>query len=448
MVQEGNGREQWGTRWGFILATVGSAVGLGNVWRFPTVVAENGGGTFLIIYLVVVLLIGIPIMIAEITLGRAGKQNVIGTIKSLSPRRGWWVIGILPIAASFIILSFYFVVAGWTLLYILGSVSGITSGLETKELTQLFAGITGNPVLPLIAQAVFITITVTIVILGIKKGIERWGKILVPGIILLLLILLIRTSFLEGFWSGVAWFLRPELDALTFSTALEAVGQVFFSFSLGMGAILTYGSYLPRKSNIPANALYISFADLGVAILTGLIIIPALFVFGVSPETGPGLIFITLPALFNTIPLGMLWSTIFFLLLTFAALTSTISLLEVIVAYLVEETGLSRFFAALLSGLGIFIVAVPAALSQGVLADILIWGLDIFDFLDFTASNIMLPLAGLFLVIFVGWVWKSKNAVKVIREGAFFSLAPAWSLLIRFVVPVAIAYIFFNAAFS
>lgn len=449
MARDEPGREQWGTQWGFILATIGSAVGLGNIWRFPTVVAENGGGTFLFVYLIVVFLIGIPMMIAEITLGRAGRQNVIGTLRRLSPRGdGWRIIGVLPIAASFIILSFYFVVAGWTLIYILSSLSGLLSGMGTEDLSRFFTVVTGNPVLPLVAQAVFISFTVIIVVLGIKKGIERWGRILMPGIIILLVILLIRTSLFEGFWSGVVWFLRPDLAALSFSTALEAVGQVFFSFSLGMGAILTYGSYLPRRSNIPANSLYISLADLGVAILTGLIVIPALFVFGLSPETGPGLIFITLPALFNTITLGMLWSTIFFLLLAFAAITSTISLLEVLVAYLVEETGLTRFFAAVLSGMGVFIVGIPAALSFGVLENIRIGGATVFDFLDFNASNILLPLGGLLVIVFIGWIWGTGNAVNELEKEGTFKYSRVWSLLVRFLVPLAIAYIFISAFIS
>ena len=373
MAPKKDGREQWGSQWGFILATVGSAVGLGNVWRFPTVVAENGGGTFLLIYLLIVFLVGIPLMIAEIALGRAGKRNVVGSLRTISPRYGW-MVGIFPLAASFIVLSFYFVVAGWTLIFVISSIGGVTTGMEAEELTRFFQAITSNTIYPLVAQIGFIAITVAIVIVGVKNGIERWGKILMPGIILLLLVLLIRTAFLDGFWSGVAWFFRPELEALTFSTALEGVGQVFFSFSLGMGAILTFGSYLPRQSNIPQNSLYISLADLGVAILTGLIVIPALFVFGLSPETGPGLIFITLPALFNTIPWATVWSTIFFLLLTFAAVTSTVSLLEVLVAYLREELGWGRSAAAVLAGLGIFLVSVPAALSQGALDYVSVWG--------------------------------------------------------------------------
>ncbi len=435
-------RESWGSQAGFLLATVGSAVGLGNVWRFPTVTALNGGGAFVLVYLVIILLLGLPVMIAELTLGRAGKSNVIGVFTRLAPRSKWWLAGVLPLAASFIILSFYAVIAGWTLLYIFSSLAGFTAGLDTAGLASLFAVLTETPVYPVAAQAVFLILTVAIVVVGVKKGIERWGLVLMPGIFLFLIILFIRTMFFKGVWSGIAWFLRPNLAALSFSTVLDAVGQVFFSFSLGMGAILTYGSYLPRDSDIPRNSFYISVVDLGVAILAGLIVIPSLFVFGLDPETGPGLIFITLPAVFNTIPLSMLWATLFFLLLAFAALTSAISMLEVIVAYLIEELRWTRFTAAAAAGAGVFLLGVPAALSRGVLRGVLIGGLDIFAFLDFIASNLMLPLGGLLLIIFVGWVWGVRKAAREIRTlGVGFRLEGAWSFLVRFVVPLAIGYI-------
>jgi neurotransmitter:Na+ symporter, NSS family len=418
---------------------------LGNVWRFPTVVAENGGGTFVLVYLVVVFLVGIPMMIVELTMGRAGKRNVIGLFRRLAPRSGWWLAGLFPVAASFIVLSFYSVVAGWVLLYIFSSLAGFTAGLDAAGLEGLFAAISGNSAYPLIGQALFLFVTAAIVVVGIKKGIERWGKVLMPGIFFLLLVFFIRTMFFEGVWEGIVWFLQPDLGALTFGTALEAVGQVFFSFSLGMGAIITYGSYLPRDSNIPHNSLLISMADVGVALLTGLIVIPSLFVFGLSPETGPGLIFITLPSIFNTLPFGILWSSTFFLLLAFAALTSAISLLEVLVAYLVEEMRWSRFTSALTASLGIFALSIPAALSQGVLAGISVGGLDIFEFLDFTTSNVLLPLGGLLAVLFTAWIWGAKKAVREIEAaGNAFKLQGAWSLLVRFVVPLAIAYILFS----
>lgn len=442
-------REEWGSRKGFILATVGSAVGLGNVWRFPTVVAENGGGAFVLVYLAMVFLVGIPIMIAELTLGRSGGSNVVRVFRKLAPGSGWWLAGLFPAAASFFILAIYSVVAGWVLVYIFSSLAGLTSGLDAGELSALFSSITGSAAYPLLGQAVFLFITAAIVVVGVRKGIERWGKILMPGIILLLLVFFVRTMFFEGVWSGIVWFLKPDFSAFTYSTALEAVGQVFFSFSLGMGAIMTYGSYLPRESNIPGNSLSISIADVGVALLTGLIVIPSLFVFGLSPETGPGLIFITLPAIFNSIPFGMLWSTVFFLLLAFAALTSAVSLIQVQVAYLTEELGWSKFFAALITALGIYLISIPTALSQGALAGIALAGLNIFDFIDFFASNLLLPLGGLLAVIFTGWVWGVRKAVTEMKTaGNDFKLQGVWSVLVRFLVPLAVAYILISGLVS
>jgi NSS family neurotransmitter:Na+ symporter len=337
------------------------------------------------------------------------------------------------------------VIAGWTLLYIFGSLAGYTANLDAAGLAGLFAVLTESPVFPVAAQLVFLALTVSIVIIGVKKGIERWGLVLMPGILVFLLILFLRTIFFPGVWGGIAWFLRPNLQALSIFTVLDAVGQVFFSFSLGMGAILTYGSYLPRDTDIPASSLVIALVNLGVALLAGLIVIPSLFVFGLDPDTGPGLIFITLPAVFNTIPLGMFWSTLFFMLLAFAALTSAISMLEVVVAYLIEELGWRRFSSALAAGAAVFALSVPAGLSRGVLGGVKIGGLDIFAFLDYIASNLMLALGGLFMIIFVGWVWDARRASREIRQqGVSFRLQGAWSLLVRFVVPLAIAYILFS----
>ncbi len=436
-------RANWGSRMGFILATVGSAVGLGNVWRFPTVVAENGGGAFVLLYLLMVLLIGLPTMVGELTLGRAGNRNVVGVFSQLTTRmHKWWLIGILPILASFAVLSFYTVVAGWSLLYVFSSLAGITADLGTTELEKLFNFLTGNVYFPILGQFVFMALTVSIVIIGVRKGIERYVTFLMPAVVLLMLILFARTLFLEGAWEGIGWFFRPELQQLSFNTALEAVGQVFFSFSLGMGAIIIYGSYLGKDSNIPMNSILISGADVGVALLSGLIVIPSLFAFGISPETGPGLIFVTLPAIFNTFPGSILWTTIFFLLLTFAALTSAVSLLEVIVSYLKEERKWSRSISAIFVGGLIFVVSIFAGLSQGPYEEIALAGMNFFNFLDFTASNILLPLGGLCIVLFIGWVWGTQQAsAEITRENRSFKWAAAWSILIRYLVPISIGYI-------
>jgi neurotransmitter:Na+ symporter, NSS family len=442
-VVDGNGREQWNSRLGFILATVGSAVGLGNIWRFPTVVALNGGGAFVLLFLIIVLIIGVPVIIAELTLGRRSQRNIVSTFLKLAPGKNWWIVGFIGLAAVFIILSFYSVIAGWAGIYFFASALGFFSGQDTEGLTQIHNFIVSHPVLPITGQGIFMAITVAIVVVGVTRGIERFSKILMPGIIIILFILLGRTLLLEGAVEGVLWFLRPDLSLITVNTALEAIGQVFFSFSLGMGAILTYGSYLSSKENIPQSALLISFADVAIALLAGLIVIPALFVFNVQPEVGPGIIFITLPAIFNTIPGGIIWSSLFFLMLSFAALTSAVSLLEVVVAYFIDERKWSRLTAAITLGALIFLLGIPSALSQGILAETLILGRNFFDFMDFTSSNILLPLGGLFTVIFLAWIWGADKAIVEINRGAHrFMWAKPWSFLIRFVIPAAITYIF------
>ncbi len=436
-------REQWNSRTGFILATVGSAVGLGNVWRFPTVVVQSGGGAFVLLFLAIVLVIGVPAIIVELTLGRRSQKNILGTFLILAPGTKWWVAGLFSLVAVFVILSFYSVIAGWAAIYFVGSLLGIFSGLETEGLTLLFGEIAGHGFLSLLAQGIFMLATIIIVSTGITGGIERWSKFLMPGIIVILFMLLGRTLLLEGALEGVLWFLTPDLSQINLDVALSAVGQVFFSFSLGMGAILTYGSYLSPRENIPQSAILIGFADVAIALLMGLIIIPALFVFNVQPEVGPGIIFVTLPAIFNTIPGSMVWSALFFLMLTFAALTSAVSLLEVGVAYFMDARKWSRRAATVLLGSLIFLIGVPSNLSQGIWSNVLIFGRDFLDLMDFTASSILLPLGGFFTVIFLAWIWGTENALKELNKGAStFMWGSGWAFLVKYIIPVAILYIF------
>ncbi len=436
-------REQWNSRIGFFLATVGSAVGLGNVWRFPTVVVQSGGGAFVLLFLIIVLIIGVPVIIVELTLGRRAQKNIIGTFASLAPGSKWWMVGLFGLAAVFVILSFYSVIAGWAAIYFVGSLLGIFNGLATEGLTVLYGEIVGHGFLPLLSQGIFMFTTIIIVSTGITGGIERWSKLLMPGIIIILFLLLGRTLLLEGAWEGVLWFLRPDLTQVNLSVALSAVGQVFFSFSLGMGAILTYGSYLSPRENIPQSAVLIAFADVAIALLMGLVIIPSLFVFNVQPEVGPGIIFVTLPSVFNTIPGSMIWSSLFFLMLTFAALTSAVSLLEVGVAYFIDARKWSRRAATIALGTFIFILGVPSNLSQGAWANALIFGRNFLDLMDFTASSILLPLGGFFTVIFLAWVWGTDSALKELNRGtSSFMWGNAWAFVVKYIIPVAIFYIF------
>lgn len=439
---EGQKREEWQSRWGFILATVGSAVGLGNVWRFPTMVVRGGGGAFLILYLGLVLLIGIPALVMELSLGRRTNRNTLGAFSHLRPGSRWWLVGALSMLAVFVVLSFYSVIAGWSLIYLVGSTAGIFSQQGPAALTETFTRLSEHPFLPAMAAALFIGLTASVVASGVAHGIERVSKALLPAMVLLLVVLMFRSLFLEGALGGALWLIRPDPEALNLQTALAALGQVFFSFSLGMGAVITYGSYLSRGSDIPRNSLIIGFSDVGIAILAALVVVPALFALGISPEIGPGVIFVTLLGIFNTLPFPAVWASLFFLMLTFAALTSTIAMLEVLVAYLVDEKRWSRSLASTLLAVLILVAALPSALGQGVLNHIEIAGLTILDAADQLVSNLMLPVAGLMTAIFVGWVWGTGPVALELSLGSTRSrLSRLITLAIRYILPIGMAYI-------
>lgn len=440
-------RDQWNSRIGFILASIGSAVGLGNIWRFPTVTAENGGGAFLFIYLIVVLIIGVPVMIIELTLGRRSQTNVVSTFSDLTKHPLWSKVGYMGLFAALIVLSFYAVIAGWVTLYFFFSLTGKLSTASGNELLNFFTSMSTHPYLSMLGLTIFMILTLSIVTIGISKGIERFSKFSMPAIIMLLIILLIRTITLEGSYEGLIWFLSPRLQDITLTTALNAIGQVFFSFSLGMGVLLTYGSYLGRDTNIPANSMIISISDVFVAILAGAIVIPALFAFNLELETGPGLIFITIPAVFNTLPLGSLWTSTFFLLLAFATLTSSVSILEVLTAFLVDKYKQPRKKATRIAAFSVFLLGTPSALAAGPLAPYTIKNMNFLDLMDTLASTLFLPISGLLTVLFAAWIWGSRTAVQEIQQGApAFGegtlVASLWSVLIKYIIPLAILYIF------
>lgn len=441
-------REQWGSHWGFILATIGSAMGLGNIWRFPTVVGESGGGAFLLIYLLIVFIIGIPLMIGELSIGRGAKRSVVGAFRRLSPSGRWGFIGFFGVTAGFVILSFYAVIAGWALAYIVKSFSGQLTGLDVIQTTALFQSLVEHPFYPLLWHGGFMLMTLLIVRMGINKGIELGSKVLMPLLFVLMLILAVRSVTLDGAGAGIRWYLWPDFRALSLNVILSALGQVFFSLSLGMGAIITYGSYLSDQENVPKSATIIAFGDVGIAFIAGLIIIPSVFAFGIEPDTGPSLIFITLPLVFQTMPWGSLMGGLFFLLLVIAALTSAISLLEVVVAYFMDELGWSRPFAATLTAVIIALLGVPSSLSQGVWKDFLVLGLPLLDLFDFIASSFILPLGGLLTAVFIGWVWTPKRCLKEINKaGVNFRLSSFWSIIVKFVLPVVLSYILVTGFF-
>ena len=440
MSLETKQREQWGSRVAFILAAAGSAVGLGNIWRFPYVVGTNGGAAFVIIYLFIIALIGYPMMVTEMAIGQKTKRNAIGAFRDLAPNTPWWVAGALGVLAGFVILSFYSVVAGWTLSYFFKTLSG-DLGVGTDFVGTFIGHITSDWA-PLLWHFVFMALTLGIIGLGVVKGIEKTVKILMPALFVLLIALVGRALTLPGAGAGVEFLIKPDFSKITAQSILGAVGQAFFTLSLGMGCMITYGSYLDDKENINDNAAWVVGLDTAVALIAGFAIFPAVFALGFDPAAGGGLAFITLPAVFASMPGGTIFGAAFFLLLAVAALTSAISLLEVVVAYYIDEKGWSRQKASLIIGTLIFILGIPASLSMGRWSGFTILGYNFFDFLDFLQESILLPVGGLLTAIFAGYVWSAKKTREhsninksAIRLGAWFDA------LIMYVSPMAVSVV-------
>ncbi len=434
-------RGHWGSRFGFILAATGSAVGLGNIWRFPYMAGENGGGAFLIVYLVLVFTIGASVMLSEFVIGRAAERSPVGAFKKL--KGGVWPLaGFMGVAAGFIILAFYSIVAGWTLTYIVKSATGLLAISDPDALAASFEDFIGDPIQPLIFHGIFMALTVGVVAAGVHRGIERTCELLLPMLFVILIVLAVRSLTLPGAMEGVAFYLTPDFSRIDANVINAALTQAFFSLSLGMGAMITYGSYLSHKANLPSAALWVVLCDATVAVTAGLVIMPAVFAFSFDPTEGPGLVFITLPAIFGQMPVGVLFSILFFTLLLIAALTSAVSLLEVVTAYFVDERGLNRKTAAVCVGIAIFLVGIPASLSLGPWSDVLLFGMTIFDLMDYVTANLLLPLGAIAISLFVGWVIFPRALEEATSKGAHpFIWAVPWRFISRYVAPLAIAWI-------
>jgi NSS family neurotransmitter:Na+ symporter len=433
-------REHWASRLGFVLAAAGSAVGLGNVWKFPYVAGENGGGTFLLLYIAIIASLGLSILLAELVVGHAGQANPVGALRRLG-RGAWPLVGWLGITASFLILSFYGVVAGWTLAFALKAAFGsaIAPGADAEA---AFAAFVSDPAAPLVSAAAFMAATVVVVTTGVRRGIERASLILMPLLFVMLVVLVVRALTLPGAAAGLAAFLTPDLASLTGTTITAALGQAFFSLSIGLGTMITYGSYLPRDANVVGEAAAVVGLDTLAALLAGLVVLPSVFAFGLAPDAGPGLAFITLPTVFAQMPAGAVFGTVFFVLLTIAALTSAVSLLEPIVAYCAEEHGLGRRRAAVALGAIIFALGVPSSLSMGVWSEHRVFGLPILELIDFVTANIMLPVGGLFIALFVGWVVGRKGVERHFARGPRARIwGRAWLWTLRLAAPIAIVWI-------
>lgn len=441
-------RDSFGSKFGILAAAAGSAVGLGNIWKFPYELGNNGGGAFLVLYLGFVLLIGIPVMISELAIGRNGQKNAIGSFKAISPKRPWFLVGIIGVGAAFMIFAFYGSVAGWTLEYIYQSVVNGFAGKTPDQLSGMFDNFISNPMRPLMWQAIFIGLTALVVMAGVKKGIEKYTKILMPVLLLILLVLIVRSVTLPGAGAGLEFLFKPDFSKINGTVILSALGQAFFSLSLGMGTIITYGSYIRKNDNLSVTAVQVSIADTLIAVLAGIAIFPAVFAFGINPSAGEGLVFVTIPNIFQQMVGGYFFSLLFFVLLAVAALTSTISLLEVIVAYFSEEYKISRKKATIYSSLVIIFIGALCTLSnKGPLDDFMIFGKNIWGLLEFASSDILLPLGGLCIVIFVGF-FMGKKRVKdeLTNEGTLKGrILPVAMFLIRYVAPIGIAIVFLNA---
>lgn len=444
MSDNNTNRDSFGSKFGVIAATAGSAIGLGNIWRFPYVAGENGGAAFLIIYLGFVLMIGIPVMLSEFFIGRSSQKNVFGAFRRLAPGRPWYLIGLMGVGAAFMILAFYTVVAGWTLEYIYQSLINGFAGKSAVQLNDMYNSFIGSTWRPLVWFFVFMGFTSAIIMAGVHKGIEKYTKILMPLLLILLIALVVRSVTLPGAGKGLDFLFKPDFSKISPSTILMALGQSFFSLSIGMGTLITYGSYIQKNDNLGYTAFSVAMADTFIAILAGIAIFPAVFAFNIAPGSGEGLVFITLPNIFNQMPGGYFFSLIFFILLTVAALTSTISVLEVIVAFFVEELKLKRKIATLFAAGSVSVIGVFCVLSFSSMAEMKIFGLTIFQLLDFSSANIFLPAGGFFIVLFVAWFINRKIVRnELTNEGELKGrYIPFYLFVIKFIAPFAIAFIF------
>ena len=439
-------RESFGSKFGVIAAAAGSAIGLGNIWRFPYILGENGGGAFLFIYLAFIFAIGIPVMMSEFVIGRSTQRNPYGAFKILAPRKPWFLVGLMGVVAAFTILAFYTAVAGWTLEYIYQSILNGFKGKSTTELGSMFETFRSGSFRPILWFIIFMSMTSWIVISGVKNGIEKYSKILMPLLLALIIILCIRSITLPGAKEGLVFLFKPDFSKITTKIILEALGQAFFSLSIGMGTLITYGSYIGKNDNLANTAVSVSLADTLIAVLAGIAIFPAVFAFGIEPSEGTGLVYKTLPNIFQQMPGGYVFSLMFFVLLGVAALTSTISVLEVIVAYFAEELKVTRKKATIIASLSVSFLGILTTMSWGTLADFKIFGNNIFGILEFVSANIFLPLGGLLIVTFVAWYLGYKRAKEELSNNGELKVKymPLYMFLIKFVAPIAITIVFLN----
>jgi len=437
---------QWSSRMAFILAVTGAAVGLGNIWKFPYITGENGGGAFVLVYLVCVLAVGLPILMSEILLGRRGGRNPVKTMQLLGEEEGgtplWKYVGLFGVLAGFLILSFYSVVAGWAVAYVFKSASGAFTGATAEVVSSTFGEHVGNWKPLLLWHTLFMLMTCYVVAKGLKGGLEKAVQILMPALFILLLILLVYSIRTGYFSQGVSYLFDADFDKLTANSLVVALGHAFFTLSVGMGAIMAYGAYLPHETSIPSTSVLVVFADTFIALLAGLVIFPIVFANGLDPASGPGLIFQSLPLAFGNMTGGLFFATLFFILLTFAAWTSSLGLIEPAIAWMTESLNWSRVKASAVAGSTIWFLGLGSVFSFNIWSgeEYRIFGRNIFDNIDYLATNIMLPLGGFAISIFAGWVMCRVSSSDELGIGTGRGYT-AWLWLSRIVAPLAVLFV-------
>ena len=440
-------RESFGSRFGALVAMAGSAVGLGNLWRFPYLVGENGGAAFIIIYIAISFLICLPIFISEFVIGRRSQKNAFATFRDLSGGSAWKWVGLFTVIVPLVVLSYYSVIGGWSIEYFVKSLTFSFTGNDSQaSMSTMFSSFVSNPWLPLICHTGFLLVTTMIVVIGIKDGIEKFSKVMMPLLFFIVIAIAVYALTLPGAGKGIDYLFNPDFSKIDAKACAAALGQAFFSLSLGFGTIMTYASYVDKKENILFQSSATAVSDLMFAMIAGVAIMPAVFAFGLDPQSGPGLVFETLPYVFSQMPAGGLVAILFFVALLVAALTSSISMLEVAVAYLVEEKKFSRIGACITLFVLCWIVGALCSLSFGPLSNIQIGGRGLFDFFDNLSSNVLMTLGSLFTVLFVGWRLKKTDIYDEFTNGGTLRtnvkiFGVLW-FLIRFVAPLAIISIF------
>ena len=439
-------RDSFGSRFGALVAMAGSAVGLGNLWRFPYLVGENGGAAFIIVYILLSFLICLPIFISEFVIGRRSQKNAYAAFRDLSGGSAWRWVGLFTIIVPLVVLSYYSVIGGWSVDYLLKSAAFTFESASQSAMSTMFSDFVSSTWGPLLVHTGFLLVTTLIVVVGIKDGIEKFSKVMMPMLFFMVLAIAIYSMTLPGAKAGLDYLFNPDFSKITGKACAAALGQAFFSLSLGFGTIMTYASYVDKKENILFQSTATAVSDLMFALIAGVAIMPAVFAFGLNPQSGPGLVFETLPFVFGQMPAGGFVAILFFLALLVAALTSSISMLEVAVAYLVEEKGFSRVWACVVLFVICWVVGAVCSLSFGPLSDVKIGGGNLFDFFDNLSSNILMTLGSLLTVLFVGWRLKKTDVYDEFTNGGTLSrnaklFGVLW-FLIRYICPLAIISIF------